>query len=214
VLVRSVSRSCWVVLLAHSRYGKLDPFHVVYFVLYRCDLWFAWVCVLLWAYELLGNLCWMWVFVVQVRIVADTNSLTQARCAGARPGFPARVVAQATRVCFKRAHNSPRRGGVSPKRDPALFSCSYLSPRLGGGGLAWARLSRLSKIPQPERGAGRDSAVIGYLFVPEWSVLVEYDCMMSDMYIMEHEVCLAWFMNFVWRVGYDIGMGNEWVVWN
>jgi len=72
----------------------------------------------------------------------------------------------------------------------------------------------LSETPQSERGAGRDSAAIGCLFVPEWSVLVEYDCMMSDMYIMEYEVCLAWFINCVWRVGYDIGMWNEWVVWN
>jgi len=48
--------------------------------------------------ELAGNLCWVCVCVVQVRTVADTDSLAQARCAGARPGFLARVVAQATRV--------------------------------------------------------------------------------------------------------------------
>jgi len=63
-----------------------------------------------------------------------------------------------------------------------------LSPRLGGRGLVWARLSRLSEIPQPERGAGRGSTVIEYLFILEWSVLVGYECMMSDMYIMEYEV--------------------------
>jgi len=47
---------------------------------------------------------------------------------------------------------------------------------------------RLSETVSPERGAGQDSAVIGCLFVPEWSVLVGYECMMSDMYIMEYEV--------------------------
>jgi len=54
-----------------------------------------------------------------------------------------------------------------------------------------ARLSRLSEIPQPERGAGRGSVVIEYLFILEWSVLVGYECMMSDMYIMEYEVYMV-----------------------
>jgi len=45
-----------------------------------------------------------------------------------------------------------------------------LSPRLGGGG------TRLSETPQPEQGAGRDSAEFECLFISGLSVLVGYEC--------------------------------------
>ena len=141
-------------------------------------VWFAnslrlWIAMNVWTG---WNLCWVRVCVVQVRAVADTDRLAQARCAEARPELSARVVAQATRVCFWASTQLTQARGVSPKRDPVLLSCSCLSPCLGGGGLAWARLSRLSETPQPERGAGRDSAVFGWL-VYFWMIcLVGYEC--------------------------------------
>jgi len=93
----------------------------VYLVLYRvvCGLLEFVYCSE--AFELLGNLCWVWVCVVQVRTVADTDRLAQARCAEARPELYARVVAQATRVCFERAHNSPRREGSRLSMIPRCF---------------------------------------------------------------------------------------------
>ncbi|QCE07513.1 hypothetical protein DEO72_LG9g2533 [Vigna unguiculata] len=97
----------------------------------------------------------------QVRTVADTDRLAQASLT--RPG----------EMC---------------RGSPRAFCASGRSGDQGGRGLVWARLSRLSETPQPERGAGRGSAVIEYLFVLEWSVLVGYECMMSDMYIMEYEL--------------------------
>jgi len=48
-------------------------------------------------------------------------------------------------------------------RSSSCFPC--FEPRLSGGGLAWARLLRLSETPQPERDAGRDNAVIWMLDV-------------------------------------------------
>jgi len=115
-----------------------------------------------------------------------------------------REVAQATRSRFWASRQLAQARGVSPKRDLALLMPLILCPRLDGGG------TRLSESVSPERGAGRDSVVFGCLLVPEWFVLVEYDCMMSDMYIMEREVYLAWFMNCKWWVGMRIGMWIKW----
>jgi len=103
--------------------------------------------------------------------------------------------------------------GISLKRDPALLMPLLLCSCLGEGG------ARLSEHLSPERDPSAWARCwarpycIWMSVVPEWSVLAEYDCMMNDMYMMEHEVCLAWFMNCIWRVGFDIGMWNEWVVW-
>ncbi|QCD96543.1 hypothetical protein DEO72_LG6g1249 [Vigna unguiculata] len=61
------------------------------FVLYRLELW-----------------CEQW------RTLIDSPRRArpaQARCVGAE--FPARMVAQATRVCFERADDSPRREGLA-----------------------------------------------------------------------------------------------------
>jgi len=173
-----------------SRYGKLDPLRVVCFVLYRCELWFAWVCVLLWAYELLRNLCWVWVRVVQVRTVANTDSLAQAsltrpgEMCGGSPRVSCASGPPGDQSVFWASRKLAQARGVSPKRDPALLSYSFLSPRLGGGGLALAGLSRLSEIPQPWRGAGRNSVVF-------------------------LDVCCSWMVCFGWVWMYD-----EWYVYN
>jgi len=70
--------------------------------------------------------------------------LAQARCAGARPGFSARVVAQATRVCFERADNSPRREGSRLSEIPHCFLTPF-EPSLR------RRRTCLSEIVSPER---------------------------------------------------------------
>ncbi|QCE01111.1 hypothetical protein DEO72_LG7g2404 [Vigna unguiculata] len=49
--------------------------------------------------------------------------------------------------------------GVLPKRGPACASAPCFEPSPRRRGLAWARTSRLSETLQPERGAGRDSAM-------------------------------------------------------
>ncbi|QCD78056.1 hypothetical protein DEO72_LG1g1685 [Vigna unguiculata] len=54
---------------------------------------------------------------------------------------------------------SPRREGSRLSEIPRVLLLHVSSPRLGEGGLAWARTSRLSETLQPERGAGRDSAM-------------------------------------------------------
>jgi len=59
--------------------------------------------------------------VAQVQTVANTDRLAQASYAEARPKLSARVVAQATRVCFERAHNSPRREGSRLSETPRCF---------------------------------------------------------------------------------------------
>jgi len=66
--------------------------------------------------------------------------LAQARCAEARPGLSARVVAQATKTRFERADVSLRRRGsrLSEIAQGPLYSSS--SSRLGRGELAWARV--------------------------------------------------------------------------
>ena len=99
---------------------------------------------------------------------------------------------------FERASTSPRREGSRLSEIPQVLLFSFSSPRLGEGGLAWASTSRLSETPQPEWGARRDSAAIGCLFMSWWSVLVGYECMMSDMYIMEYVVYVVWFLNYKW----------------
>ena len=81
---------------------------------------------------------------LQVRTVADTVRLAQARCAETRPELPARVVAQATWVCFERAHNSPRREGSRLSEIPrCLLVPVEPSPRRKG--------TRLGETVSPER---------------------------------------------------------------
>jgi len=47
---------------------------------------------------------------------------------------------------FERANNSPRREGSRLSEIPHCFPVLVLSPRLGGGGLAWARPFSLSEV--------------------------------------------------------------------
>jgi len=83
---------------------------------------------------------------------------------------------------------SPRRRGNLPERD-----C-----------LAWTRPLSLSEV------LGKTVLWLDVCWFLNDLFLVEYDCMMSDMYIMEHEVYLAWFMNCRWWVGMRIGMWIKW----
>jgi len=144
-------------------------------------------------------------------IRARTVNLAQAsrtRLSESDKGSPhqfARKVSQATHSNFWASKQLAQARGVSPKRDPALLSCFRFepSPRRRG--------TRLSETPQPERGAGRDNAVIGCLFISGWSVLVGYECMMRDMYMREYDVYVAWFMNYKWWVGMKVGMRTKWV---
>jgi len=70
--------------------------------------------------------------------------LAQARCAETRLELPARVVAQATWVCFERAHNSPRREGSRLSEIPrCLLVPVEPSPRWKG--------TRLSETVSSER---------------------------------------------------------------
>ncbi|QCD82410.1 hypothetical protein DEO72_LG2g2748 [Vigna unguiculata] len=84
-----------------SKYGKLDPLRVVCCVLYRCEWW-----------------CEQW----QTLIVSPRRArLAQAICAGARPGFPARVVAQATRPSLRRRRTRLSEI-VSLEQDPSAWA--------------------------------------------------------------------------------------------
>jgi len=117
---------------------------MVWLGLYHCCSLFYWACVLLWVFGLAGNLCWACVCVVQVRTVADTDSLAQASlprsgemcrgssrvfCASGRPG---------DQSVFWASKQLAQARGVSLNRDPVLFPILFSSPRLGEGG---ARLS-------------------------------------------------------------------------
>ena len=175
----------------------------------------------LWVYGMIWvvvghELCW-----VQQRTMARPVNLAQAsqsrlsKMNGSSPGTFAWKVAQATSSTFWASEHLAQARGVSPKRDPACAPAPFLSPRLGGEGLAWAGVSRLSETLQPwARGWARQCAV--WMFGCSWMVSIglEMNGIMRNMYIMGCYVCLAWFVNYVWRVGYDLGMWNEWVVWN
>jgi len=74
---------------------------------------------------------------------------SQSRLGEMKQGGPARDLAQATRSPFEQAGSSPRRGGISLKRDPVMPTHLSLCSRLGEGE------ARLSETPQPGRDAGR-----------------------------------------------------------
>ena len=123
--------------------------------------------------------------------------LAQARRAEARLELPARVVAQATRVCFWASKQLAQARGVSPKRDPALLSCSCLSPRLGGGGLTWARPLSLSEV------LGETALCLDVCLVLNDLFWLGMNVMMRDMYIMECDAYVTWFMNYKWWIWYE-----------
>ena len=75
-------------------------------------------------------------------------------------------------IIFERASISSKREGSRLSKILCGFPDALSSPRLGEGGLAWARTSRLSETLQPERGAGRGSTLFGCLFVLGWLVFV------------------------------------------
>jgi len=146
---------------------------------------------------------------LQVRTVADTDRLAQASltrpgemCRGSPRPFCARGRLGDLGVFWASTQLAQARG-ISLKRDPAWSSCSCWALAWAEGELAWARLSRLSEIPQLGRGAERGSAVVDYLFILEWTILVGYECMMNNMYIMEYEVYVVWFLNYKWRVWHE-----------
>jgi len=103
----------------------------------------------------------------QSRLGETNRDSPKPVCARGRPGDPLK---------FWASEHLAQVRGVSPKRDPALRLDALFEPSPRRRGLAWAKTSRLSEAPQPERGAGQDSVVFGCLFISGWSVLVGYEC--------------------------------------
>ena len=159
-------------LLAYSRYGKLESsVRLVRVCCFVCLVILFCVYLLIWMYDTVGLLlvvclcvCCRW---KQWRALINSPkraSLAQARLTEARLSLFPRMVAQATRSDFWASKQLAQARGISLKRDPALLMLLFLCPRLGGG------VARLSETPQPERGAGWDSDVIGCLFISGWSL--------------------------------------------
>jgi len=134
-----------------SRYGKLGFPVLCCFDLFVGWLLIVWLNSSFWCVKVLCMIGWSikhalcrceqwWTLLDSPRRAC----LAQARCAKARPELPARVVAQATRVCFERAHNSSRREGSRLSEIPrCLFVPVEPSPRRKG--------TRLGETVSPER---------------------------------------------------------------
>jgi len=134
--------------------------------------------------------------------MAKTDNLAQAsrtrlsESSGGSPKPFSPKVTQAANSLFWASKQLAQAKGVSPKRDPTLFSVPVLSPRLGERG------TRLSETVSPERGAGRDNMWFGYLVAFVWLVMV-WVCLLGwdihihtyiHIYIMDCHVCVTKFM--------------------
>jgi len=156
------SRSCRVFLLAYFQVGKLRPYSYVPFLsLFSRYFEFVWLVCSYFGSEHL-KLLYGYVVWTRMRICCRKQwrdlwispkrvNLAQTLLREWSPRRPAHE--------FWASEYLAQARGVSLKRDPAWFSWCLLEPSHRRRGLAWASMSRLSETPQPERGAGRGSAM-------------------------------------------------------
>ena len=133
----------------------------------------------------------------------------------------ARKVAQATSLtCWASEHLAQARG-VSPKRDPTYAPAPPFepSPRRRG--------ARLSSPVSPERDPSawaRDLGetvwwLVGCLLFYDWKCLgmtatVKYMYKCMFLCLTNRYICMTWFISDEKWVLWELGMWNEWVVWN
>ena len=103
------------------------------------------------------HICYRWIRVRAVNLVQASRARLSESDEGSPKPFFVRGRPSDLLNFWASEHLAQARG-VSPKRDPALFSWCFFEPSPRRMGLAWASMSRLSETLQPEQGAGRGSA--------------------------------------------------------